>query len=107
VTFVLRVDKVWSLPGRPYPVVWGVLETGEISSGDEVEVTEPDGSVAIGTVHGVELHGTVNVGDVRRVGILIKGPAMAVVRHGAVVRGRSDGGRRDEPGAPEPGGHDA
>ncbi len=89
VSFSLRVDEIWTVPGRPFPAVWGIVESGEVSADDQVDVETLDGSLVAGSIQAVEQHGTTATNSGRRVGLMISGDAADAVRHGSVVRGRS------------------
>ncbi|HET9732001.1 MAG TPA: hypothetical protein VFP54_04935 [Acidimicrobiales bacterium] len=85
--FILRVTEVWNLPGRPFPVVWGALEVGEVQVGSEVEVVREDGSSVHGVVEGIELVGaTKKIHSDRMIGMMVSGDAADAVREGVTVR---------------------
>jgi len=86
-TFTLRIDEIWTIPGRPFPVVWGTKDGGDVFVGACIEAESADGTLAQGIVEAVEQHGGTAEPDGRRVGIMISGPAAAFARQGDILRG--------------------
>lgn len=85
-SFALRVDEIWTIPGRPFPILWGAMEIGDVSVGACVEVESSDGSLARGMVEAIEQHGGSATPEGRLVGIMVSGAAAESVRPGSILR---------------------